>query len=119
MMLLVAILCMVASFTFLFFPSSELVSEIGEIQKVENSTSDKSGLFDTNNEFLGKIAIIIFTVLGTICFLILQILWFKKFFQKLARVNREIKIDIEDKGAPLLRNFNIDLSLSTIRKFFL
>ena len=46
------------------------------------------------SEFYGKIAILAFTVIGTITFLILQIAWYRKFFEKLRRVNREIEVEI-------------------------
>ena len=46
------------------------------------------------SEFYGKIAILAFTVIGTVTFLILQIAWYRKFFEKLRRVNREIEVEI-------------------------
>jgi len=58
---------------------------------------DHDELRDKNNEkseFYGKIAILAFTVIGTVTFLILQIAWYRKFFEKLRRVNREIEVEI-------------------------
>ena len=46
------------------------------------------------SEFYGKIAILAFTVIGTVTFLMLQIAWYRKFFEKLRRVNREIEVEI-------------------------
>ena len=72
--------------------------------------------FLTGDAFWGKIAIIVFTVIGTVSFLVLQCNWYRKFFHKLARVNREIKLEIEEKDKCFMRNFSIQKSLSTIRE---
>lgn len=95
---------MIGSISFLF------LNQVPENQQIMPESME--------NAYLGKIAIIIFTVLGTGFFLILQCIWYRKFFRKLARVNRDIKLDIDLKdNQGLLRNFNIGHSLSTIRKY--
>ncbi|CBY19379.1 unnamed protein product [Oikopleura dioica] len=71
-------------------PYSAEVPEPG----ASRSTAGRKRVEDYENEaFFGKLAIIAFTLLGTTFFLVVQCAWFKKFYDKLARVNREIKID--------------------------
>jgi len=105
-MLVVALLCMIGSIAFLFLKTPTAVEQAEEETTVEDA-------------FLGKIAIIVFTVIGTCFFLFLQCNWYRKFIHKLARVNREIKLEVSEKDKCLLRNFALVNSLSTIRMYWI
>jgi hypothetical protein len=93
-MLLVALLSMFGSIFFLLLHNTPDDYPIPEDKEEENA-------------YLGKIAIVVFTVIGTLCFLTIQCLWYKRFFLKLARVNRDITIDEKSR---------MTRALSTIRK---
>lgn len=46
------------------------------------------------SELYGKISIMIFLMLGTIAFAALQMIWYRKFYKKLIRSNRDIDVEI-------------------------
>lgn len=43
----------------------------------------------------GKVSIMIFLMLGTVAFVGLQMIWYRKFYRKLIRSNRDIDVEIE------------------------
>lgn len=84
-------------------PYSAEVPEPG----ASRSTAGRKRVEDYENEaFFGKLAIIAFTLLGTTFFLVVQCAWFKKFYDKLARVNREIKIDAKKQRLSTISKFS-------------
>ena len=91
-MLLIALASLVGGVFLIFMDSEE---ELNSNSANPNKTNPRvTPENDENREaFFGKLAIIAFTLLGTAFFLVVQCTWFKKFYDKLARVNREIKID--------------------------
>ena len=49
---------------------------------------------DEKSELYGKISIMIFLMLGTIAFAALQMIWYRKFYKKFLRSNRDIDVEI-------------------------
>ena len=89
-MLLIALASLVGGVFLIFMDSEE---ELNSAAHPANVTSPTPLVEKDREAFFGKLAIIAFTLLGTAFFLVVQCTWFKKFYDKLARVNREIKID--------------------------
>ncbi|CAG5094221.1 Oidioi.mRNA.OKI2018_I69.XSR.g13361.t1.cds [Oikopleura dioica] len=90
LMLLIALASLVGGVFLIFMDSEE---ELNSAAHPANVTSPTPLVEKDREAFFGKLAIIAFTLLGTAFFLVVQCTWFKKFYDKLARVNREIKID--------------------------
>ena len=102
LMLLIALASLVGGVFLIFMGTDEQQNHMNEnthsADELEpgasRSNASRRRAQDHENEaFIGKLAIIAFTLLGTAFFLVVQCAWFKKFYDKLARVNREIKID--------------------------
>ena len=77
-----------------------MIAMVGSIYLFITTESRKLDEISENvelrEEFWGKIAIVIFTIVGTVAFVILQVGWYRKFFEKLARTNRDIEVEIDN-----------------------
>ena len=92
-MLLIALASLVGGVFLIFMDTNEQQNHMNEKPHSADESGPEASRSHENEAFFGKLAIIAFTLLGTAFFLVVQCAWFKKFYDKLARVNREIKID--------------------------